>query len=421
MMAPAPALTPSPAQYTNMLLAISLVRNGELNVRHVLRAQMETSGLRRILDKFAVLEHPHLARYTKMFYEEAQNDETEIADTMKEDVVMNFTDPRGTFDAILANTDGRALDFLTSTLKQLLLVPHEPEGRMRYFQLVDRVVTSIVTDRKGLDGDFTSLLGSSVASIAAQFADQDRLEDALEDASDARATIARLRRERETLEDELAQKDGGVVGQLKQRVGELERNLATSRQVGEALKGELTNTERAYKSRIAALELQVRELFSMLKEAKTLEAIRDDGGVLDRRELMDMMEKKIQRTKAIQRLEGAGSSTPTGSSLEVGSPGGDRARSGASSPRKSRFEDAPDEEVRKHIEDSLMSGAGILVRPLPALTATADPDFDRTRRATIALPRLRAAVRPSACRTARQQLRGSRTRHRSRRSARRQS
>ncbi|KAL8279166.1 hypothetical protein RQP46_008422 [Phenoliferia psychrophenolica] len=347
--------------FTNMLLTISLVRNGDLNVRHVLRAQMESSGLRRILDKYAVLAHPHLARYTELFYEEAQNDETEIADGMKEDVVMNFTDPRGTFDAILANTEGRALDFLTSTVKQLLLIPHEAEGRMRYFQLVDRVVTSIVTDRKGLDGDFSSLLGSSVASIAAQFADQDRLEDALEDAADARATIARLRRERETLQEEIAEKDGDMTGQLKHRVTELERNLTTSRAVGEALKSELANTERAYKNRIAALELQVRELFNMLKEAKTLEAIRDDSGVLDRRELMDMMEKKIQRTKAIQRLEG-GSVSMAGSNLEV-QPDVDRSPPRGSSPRKSRFEDAPDEEVRKHIAESLATGAGILDMP----------------------------------------------------------
>ncbi|KAK4699038.1 V-type H+-transporting ATPase subunit D, partial [Phenoliferia sp. Uapishka_3] len=344
---------------TNMLLIISLVRNGELNVRHVLRAQMETSGLRRILDKYAVLEHPHLARYTKIFYEEAQMDETEIADTMKEDVVMNFTDPKGTFDAILANTDGRALDFLTSTLKQILLIPHDPDIRMRQFQLLDRLVTSIVTDRKGLDGDFSSLLGSSVAAIAAQFADDDRLEIALEDAADARATIARLRRERDNLEDEIAEKDGGIAGQLKARIQDLERNLATSRAVSEALKVDLSNTERTYQDRIAALELQVRELFNMLKEAKTLDSVRDDTGVLDRRELMDMMAKKIQRTKAIQRLEGtSGTSLEVSTDLERTS-----ARPGESSPRKSRFEDAPDEVVRQHIEESLASGAAILDAP----------------------------------------------------------
>lgn len=344
-----------------MLLIGALIKHSELNVRHVLRAQMETSGLKRILDKYAILDHPHLTRYTKMFYDDALNDESEIADNMKEDVVMNFSDPRGTFDAILANTQGRALDFLTSTLKQLLLVPHDAEGRMRYFQLIDRVVSSIVTDRKGFDGDFSSLLGSSVATIVSQFADQDRLEDALEDAADARATVARLRREREALEEEIAQKDEGLVGQLKSRVDELERNLFASRAVGETLRGELSNRQSAYKARIAALELQVRELFNMLKEAKTLESIRDDGGVLDRRELMDLMEKKIQRTKAIQRLEGT-----SGSGLQV-----EDAYEGSgqppSSPRKSRFEDAPDEEVRNHIEDSLTYGTGILVSLLVSL------------------------------------------------------
>lgn len=341
-----------------MLLVSALVNQPDLALRVALRAQMESSGLKRILDKYAVLEHPQLRRYTKLFYEDAVNDESELADNMKEDVVMNFSDPRGTFDAILANTDGRARDFLASGLKQLLLIPHDQETRTRYFQLIEKLISAVVTDRKGLDGDFSALLGSSVSSIISRFGDEDRLDIAEEELAEAKSTIARLRRQREALEEEISQKDQGVVGELKARIGELESHLETSRAAGESLKSELSSTHKSYQDKMAALELQVRELFNMLKEAKTLESVRDDGGVLDRRELMNLMEKKIQRTKAIQRLEGlnpASASDQNRDSSENGL---------VPSPRKSRFEDAPDESVRRHIEDSISGGTNIFVCPL---------------------------------------------------------
>lgn len=287
-----------------MLLIQSLVNQGDLTVRVHIRSQMDSSGLRRIIEKHAVFDHPQLQRVINDYLDDAKNDELEITETMKEDVKMNFSDPKGVFEAVLANTDGRALDFFSSTMKHLLLVPTDSEGRLRYFQLIDKLVSSVVTDRKGLDGDFTSLLGSSVAQIVSKFGDQERLEDALDDASNSKVTIARLRREREALEEELSQKDQGLVGQLKTEVSEVKRALDTSRSATEALQGEVAEAERVAFDKITALELANRQLFDMLSEANVLGSLGEDGDMLDRRELIALMEKKVQRSKAIKRLEG---------------------------------------------------------------------------------------------------------------------
>lgn len=294
-------------QTTNMLLISNLISEArDLTVRVHLRAQMEVSGLRRILDKLAVFDHPNLRRMVSDFIEDSAADDADVAEDFKEDVLMNFSDPKGVFDAIVVNTEGRAFDFFTSAMKHLLLIPKEPDMRLRYFQLIDTVVSSVVTDRKGLNGDFSALVGSSVASIAARFGDQDRLQEAIEDAADAKATVIKLKREQEALKEEIAQKDQGLVGKLKSRVDNLERALKTSRSATDTIKAELAGNERIYQEKIVSLDLQNRELFTMLEETKALDSIAgEDKGILPRQELVDLLRKREERKKAVRKLEGS--------------------------------------------------------------------------------------------------------------------
>lgn len=280
-----------------MLLIRELLRDRDLKIRVNLRAAMDISGLRRILDKHAVLDHDNLRKLVAAYYDDAQADDAEMAETMKEDIRMNFNDPRGCFEAVLANTDGRALDFLGSMLKNLILIPVDPESRMRHFQLIDRLISSIVIDRKGLDGDFSQLLGSSVAQIVASFGAQERLDDVTEDLDHAKSTIARLKREREELQEELDEGDAGRVGKLKTQVDGLERALLTSRAATDSTKTELASKEREYLEQIAALRLDNQELYNRLKKAGLLDGMADN--------LRERMEKQIQRAKTIQILEGS--------------------------------------------------------------------------------------------------------------------
>lgn len=276
-----------------------------LTVRVHLRAQMEVSGLRRILDKLAVFDYVNLRNTISDFIAYAGADDAEVAEDFKEDVLMNFSDPKGVYDAIVVNTEGRALDFFTSAMKHLLLVPKEYEMRLRYFQLIDTLVTSVVTDRKGLDGDFSSLLGSSVAAIASRFGDADRLQEAIEEASDAKAIVARMQREREALEAEMSLKDQGLVGKLTVRNGDLERALKVSREANEASNSTADETVRVYQEKVVQQDLKIRLLAATLMDAKGTEWIeKNTDGLLGKHELMELERTKDERRKTARTLEG---------------------------------------------------------------------------------------------------------------------
>lgn len=279
-----------------MLLIQELLRNRELKIRMHLRAAMELSGLKRILDKHLVLDHPLLRRLISDHYEGAELDSIELADQMKEEVRMNFSDPRGCFEAILANTDGRARDFLTSTLKHLLLLPTEPEARMRHFQLVERLIAGVVTDRKGLDGDLSQLLGSSVAQIVASFTDEERLSEVQDELDVAQARIAQLKQRCVQLEEALAGREEGNVGKMQDEIKRLEQALATSRAATDMTKRELAGKDRDYLTQIAALRADNKMLYERLKSAGLLDGISDD--------LQERMEIQLQRSKTVQILEG---------------------------------------------------------------------------------------------------------------------
>lgn len=319
------------------LINAIVVKIGECALRVHLRAQMETSGLRRILDKLAVFDHPNLRQAVANFRREAALDDAEIAEALHDDVMNNFSDPRVALDALLISTSGQAADYLASTMKHLLLVPTDGEARLRYFQLIDTLVASVVTDRKGLDGDFSSMFGSSVAAIASRFGDQERLEKALEDIADAKSTIVRLRRERETLRTEIGEKDQGLVGKLQQKVKDLERALTSSRGATLTVKAELATAEKLSQEKIGVLEIQVRELFDILQKTGGHEFVQDEHSVLDRQVLLDTLSQKYHRTMAIRSLEG----TPQIKVAKAGASGSRASNETSSaSPRKSRFSDA---------------------------------------------------------------------------------
>jgi len=321
---------------------------------------MEASGLRRILDKLRSFNHPILDRQLDDYDSQTQFDLTELQENFDQDVLEDMSDPYNVLRAILSSVEGtRAQDFLISMLKHLLLIRQQGDSRVRYFQLIDRLVTNIVLDRKALDSDFAKVIGSSVADIASRFADQERLQQALEDLARLRTEHQQIQQEKEDLEEEASSSQGGVVGQLKVQLSRAEEDLRVSRQTSGALESRITNLEKTYREKEQLQEMQVQELFSMLKEARLLDNVDvDEGSILDRRELLALMEKKLERTKTFYALEGK--------TLE-GQAASRSAKSSAKSQistatRQSAFEDAEDEAVRQHIASRIAASTAELVR-----------------------------------------------------------
>ena len=350
-------------QVSNLLLINSIIDViDDLDTRIHLRNQMEASGLRRILEKLRAFRHPTLDRQLSGFEEVAASDNELLRESYDRNILQDVSDPYDVLRAVLSSVEGtRAQDFLISALKHLLLIREEGETRVRYFQLIDRLITTIILDGKAVETDFTQLLGRSVAAVIGRFSDMDRMQAAVDDAAKYKSQLVQVQQDKKELEDELEAKQGGLVGQLKNKLGRTEEDLRTSRLTTNSLEAQIAAQEQQQREKEAYFEIQINELFNMLKEARMLEAVEDDSGILDRRELLALVGKKIERTKAIYALEGR-AMTNDGSRKSKSSLGVDQGPEEPSkSPRRSRFEDAADEIVRQHIEDSLAANAAKLV------------------------------------------------------------
>jgi len=387
-------------QRTNLFLVNALIFIPEdYEIRVHLRGQMEASGLRRILTKMKHLNHPQIDRQISQYEERAEFDYELVIERHNETVLRDFQDPWDVFRALLASVEGsRAHDFFVSALQHLLLIREEGEQRVRYFQLIDNLITSVVLDRKSLERDFTSVLGVSVASLASRFADQERLQEEESKSKTLKLLVNQLKREKKEIEGQLAEKDEGVVGELQTKLFKVEEDLSTSRQASDLLKNKIDDMAKEHQEQLAQQDLQIRALFDMLKESRSLEDIQDDSGLLDRRELMGFVEKKVARLKTMHQLEGRHLSQPAPQASESGpwdqfskvdkstravelaSPLQDAERKPKKREvRQSAFEDADEKtEMRRHIERTL--AAGTMQLGLPGnRAATASPQSTRAR------------------------------------------
>lgn len=339
-----------------------------LDLRISLRSQMEASGVRRIVQKLGEFKGPNVSSLEKAlqtFEERAIADSRLLQEGDHQQILRDIQDTDSLVDAVFSNVQAtRAQDFFLSTLKHMLLIRGDNNQKVLYFQLIDRIVTALVMDRKYLDENLMNLFGTSFSDIASRFVDQDHLQRLVKENESYKELIKRLRKDKEALDEQLETNQGGTVNQLKAVLGRTNEELRISRQATQALEKQLRDEREESARKAADQELQIRELFKMLKESKMLEAVSENSELIDRHELLAIMNKNMERTRTIQALEGRHVKNKKSGQLafQASPPDTDRRRSAKSSnDRKSRFEDASEEAARQHIEEALSRGASELV------------------------------------------------------------
>jgi cytokinesis protein len=273
----------------------------ELRLHH--RSQMYASGLTRILELCASFGVPTIDGHIKNINQVLQEDAQKLQERLDQEILKDLENPQDVFNAISSKTKGsKAQDYFLSMMQHLLLIREDGQPLVHYFQLLDSIVTDVVMDKKLAGAE--QRLGYSVERIIAQFNEADRYQTVEDEATEARAMAMRLKLEKEVLEEEISQGHDGLVGSLKAQLAQAEEKLRLSRETNSKLHNQLESQKVSYEEKIAQLEHQIMELFRMLKEVGNgVETILESGG-MDRKTLVEKLERNFQRHKTISILEG---------------------------------------------------------------------------------------------------------------------
>ena len=280
----------------------------DLDVRVHHRSQMEAAGLQRILELCRGFNVEVIDKQIKLLQDTLEEDEAKLRERVDEEILRDLRNPEDVYNALRAKiADSKAKDYFLSILQHMLLIREDGPALAHYYQLIDGLVADVVLDKKLVGAE--QRLGHSVERIIAQFNEADRHQYLEDELVKANATALRFRLEKEALEEEVAQGVDGLVGTLKAKVARVEEKLALSRENTTKLQGQLEAQRLGYEEQIAQLEAQIMELFRMLKEvSRGVGQIIDhaSAGGMDRKTLIETLEKHLQRDKTISILEGRG-------------------------------------------------------------------------------------------------------------------
>ncbi len=376
-------------QITMICLIQGLTSGNDIRARCSIRAQLETAGLLGVFYKVRQWNDEPTTRMIRQYEEEADIDRRELLEEQDQVVLQSMRSPEDVFRALLQMTRGsKASAYLLNSLRHLLLIKEEGDQKVRYFQLIDRLITSIIlNDTPDLGQDFSRAFGTSVSQLISKFVEQERMDNAFQEVRELRAALERVTREKIELSEEINRDD--LVASLKGQVAELEDRLRKSRAATEALTDQMEGMKRDYEARTSDLELIIQELFNMLRESHHLDEVQGlNDGPINRTQLMYDLREQWERKKTIRKLNGKdrakrktmrpgdtlnGNESDSDEDVEVlaaekvafkGEARG-HARTVKAREKKalsgSQFMDAPDDHVRAHIEDALSNQADHIV------------------------------------------------------------
>jgi cytokinesis protein len=336
------------------------------------RSLMDSAGLRRIITLCREIGTEPMEAQLDELQVILEDDELRLRERYDQEILRDLRSTEGIWNTIRRVTE--STDAKEYFLFDATSVTH-PGG---YGGLLS---TYGLTDEGRGHGSETwhRRLGHSVQQLVVQLNDAQRYQAAIEEAVEARSQALSLKLEKEALEEEMSQGLDGLVGNLNAQV-------ATNR-----LQGQLEMQETGYEEQIGQLEAQIMELFRMLREVgKGYEKILDsNSGTMDRKNLIENLNKYLERSKTISILEGRGKkkkdgkhpdgeddedvlsddeTTPWKSDAKRGATGRSKLSKaariyGASNTHESQFMDADEADGREQINHQLVANAKF-VRPV---------------------------------------------------------
>lgn len=307
----------------------------DLEIRLYHRSLMDSAGLQRIIALCHEIGTEPMEAQLEQLQRIMEDDEQQLRKRYDEEILRDLRSAEDIWNTIRRVTEHTdANEYFLSMMRHLLLIQEENPDMVGYYRFMDSLVRDVVMDRKL--GTAERRLGHSVQRLIGQLNDAQRYQAAIQEAAEARSQALSLKLEKEALEEEMSQGLEGLVGNLKAQVALLEQKLNSTRETTKRLQGQLETQKAGYEEQISQLEAQIMELFRMLREVgKGYEKILDSGsGTVDRKTLIENLNKYLERSKTISILEGRGKKKKKGDKLEDGEDDGDDLSDDAT-PRKS--------------------------------------------------------------------------------------
>lgn len=355
-------------------LVSAITSSSDIRVRISIRSQLEAAGLIAIFQRIRAWRDEQTIRMIRQYEEEAERDRQDLIEEADLDLLKSTRSPKDVFEALMQKTKGtKASAHLLDSMRHLLLIKAQGEEKVRYFQLIDQLITSIVmSDTLELGNDFNRAFGSSVSHVIAKFVEQERVDKAVDEVRELKVALATADREKAALAEEISVGNDGLVGQLKAQVAELEEKLHRSRTATESLEDQMSKMKQDYETRIHDLELIIQELFNMLRETSHLDQVAAmSEGPFDRAQLIHQLRLQWERKKTIRKLEGRDMRDQKVGRLDslaedeeaevVQAEKGTVTKAREKHTSGSQFMDAEEERVRAHIEVALVKGADHIV------------------------------------------------------------
>lgn len=321
------------------LFLINILASGSDDVyaRVHIRAQFKGCGFQRIANKMQGFNYELIDKQIQQYEDETAADHEELLDRDGQSMNDSFDgdmkdleDPVAIVEAIQKKVVGsRSHDYLVSALQHLLLIRDTTgEDKLRLFQLIDAILGYVVMDRRLPDLDLKASLNFSVQNLLDKLHTDAEARRLIEEASDARQAAEAALAERDAMAAEVAMGAEGLVERLKKQLEEQNQIIEIQRRQNENMKAELEDLQRSHMQQLQKNELETRELYLMLRDAQDIANASDknslappspDGkpqsgkkpidvsempGILDRKKLMERLERQLDRKRTEFKLEG---------------------------------------------------------------------------------------------------------------------
>ncbi|OAX77771.1 cytokinesis protein sepA, partial [Emergomyces africanus] len=300
----------------------------DLQLRCHIRAQFTSCGIKRLLVKMEGFQYETIDKQIDQYRENEAIDYEDLLQrensSMKDSIegeVIDMNDPVQITNAITSKMKGgRSQDYFLSAMQHLLLIrENSGEDGVRMFQLVDAMLSYVAMDRRLPDLDLKQSLNFTVQSLLDKLHTDAEARRAFDESLEARQIAEAAIAERDEVKAQLELGADGLVKKLQKQIEEQTDIINLQARQKEALKAELAEVQRLRDQELQRNELETRELYLMLRDAQDVAASKAQksglaelgdtdpaqmNGILDREKLLSRLEKQLERTKTLFKLEG---------------------------------------------------------------------------------------------------------------------